>query len=149
MNFIAPQWVIGRCTPAPRCRMAVCSTSGMVGAGLRCAFVCLGSLISSPLRYGVPMFPLWRGTICAYGWHGNATVRSRGAVVSQTRRDVDADLVARVQRGDKRAFDLLVLKYQRRIMRLLARLLRSPADIEDVTQEAFIKAYRALPQFRG
>src|SRR5690606_28517812 len=80
---------------------------------------------------------------------GNATVRSRGAVVSQTRRDVDADLVARVQRGDKRAFDLLVLKYQRRIMRLLARLLRSPADIEDVTQEAFIKAYRALPQFRG
>jgi len=69
--------------------------------------------------------------------------------VSQTRRDVDADLVARVQRGDKRAFDLLVLKYQRRIMRLLARLLRSPADIEDVTQEAFIKAYRALPQFRG
>lgn len=69
--------------------------------------------------------------------------------MSQTRRDVDADLVARVQRGDKRAFDLLVLKYQRRIMRLLARLLRSPADIEDVTQEAFIKAYRALPQFRG
>lgn len=69
--------------------------------------------------------------------------------MSQTRRDVDADLVARVQRGEKRAFDLLVLKYQRRIMRLLARLLRSPADIEDVTQEAFIKAYRALPQFRG
>ncbi|TEA78516.1 RNA polymerase sigma factor RpoE [Allopusillimonas ginsengisoli] len=64
-------------------------------------------------------------------------------------RDVDAELVARVQRGDKRAFDLLVLKYQRKIMRLLARMIRDPADIEDVAQEAFIKAYRALPQFRG
>jgi len=64
-------------------------------------------------------------------------------------RDVDAELVARVQRGDKRAFDLLVLKYQRKIMRLLSRMIREPAEIEDVTQEAFIKAYRALPQFRG
>ncbi len=64
-------------------------------------------------------------------------------------RDVDAALVARVQRGDKRAFDLLVLKYQRKIMRLLSRMIREPAEIEDVTQEAFIKAYRALPQFRG
>ena len=64
-------------------------------------------------------------------------------------RDVDAELVARVQRGDKRAFDLLVLKYQRKIMRLLSRMIRDPAEIEDVTQEAFIKAYRALPQFRG
>ena len=64
-------------------------------------------------------------------------------------RDVDAELVARVQRGEKRAFDLLVLKYQRKIMRLLSRMIRDPAEIEDVTQEAFIKAYRALPQFRG
>lgn len=64
-------------------------------------------------------------------------------------RDVDAALVARVQRGDKRAFDLLVLKYQRKIMRLLSRMIRDPSEIEDVTQEAFIKAYRALPQFRG
>lgn len=64
-------------------------------------------------------------------------------------RDVDAELVARVQRGDKRAFDLLVLKYQRKIMRLLSRMIREPAEIEDVAQEAFIKAYRALPQFRG
>ena len=64
-------------------------------------------------------------------------------------RDVDAALVARVQRGEKRAFDLLVLKYQRKIMRLLSRMIRDPAEIEDVTQEAFIKAYRALPQFRG
>jgi len=64
-------------------------------------------------------------------------------------RDVDAELVARVQRGDKRAFDLLVLKYQRKIMRLLSRMIRDPAEIEDVAQEAFIKAYRAIPQFRG
>lgn len=64
-------------------------------------------------------------------------------------RDVDAELVARVQRGDKKAFDLLVLKYQRKIMRLLSRMIRDPSEIEDVAQEAFIKAYRALPQFRG
>lgn len=64
-------------------------------------------------------------------------------------RDVDAELVARVQQGDKRAFDLLVLKYQRKIMRLLSRMIRDPAEVEDVAQEAFIKAYRALPQFRG
>ncbi|SOE48417.1 RNA polymerase sigma factor RpoE [plant metagenome] len=64
-------------------------------------------------------------------------------------RDADAELVARVQRGDKKAFDLLVLKYQRKIMRLLSRMIRDPSDIEDVAQEAFIKAYRALPQFRG
>lgn len=66
-----------------------------------------------------------------------------------TERDVDADLVARVQKGDKRAYDLLVLKYQRKIIRMLARMVRDPAEIEDVAQEAFIKAYRALPQFRG
>lgn len=64
-------------------------------------------------------------------------------------REVDAELVARVQRGDKKAFDLLVLKYQRKILRLLARMIRDPSEIEDVAQEAFIKAYRALPQFRG
>ena len=64
-------------------------------------------------------------------------------------RDVDAELVARVQRGDKRAYDLLVLKYQRKIMRLLSRMIREPSEAEDVAQEAFIKAYRALPQFRG
>ncbi|WP_019936249.1 RNA polymerase sigma factor RpoE [Bordetella sp. FB-8] len=64
-------------------------------------------------------------------------------------RDADAELVARVQRGDKQAFNLLVIKYQRKILRLLSRMIRDPADIEDVAQEAFIKAYRALPQFRG
>ncbi|MCQ9616884.1 RNA polymerase sigma factor RpoE [Paenalcaligenes niemegkensis] len=66
-----------------------------------------------------------------------------------TERDVDAELVARVQQGDKRAFDLLVLKYQRRIMRLLSRMVRDAGEVEDVAQETFIKAYRALPQFRG
>ncbi|MCX7037168.1 MAG: RNA polymerase sigma factor RpoE [Proteobacteria bacterium] len=61
----------------------------------------------------------------------------------------DQDLVERVQGGDKRAFDLLVRKYQHRVVKLVMRYLRDPADAEDVTQEAFIKAYRALPQFRG
>ena len=64
-------------------------------------------------------------------------------------RDVDWQLVERVQRGEKRAFDLLVAKYQRKLFRLLSRLIRDPAEIEDVAQEAFIKAYRALPNFRG
>ena len=64
-------------------------------------------------------------------------------------REVDQELVLRAQRGDKRAFELLVLKYQRKLGRLLSRFVRDPAEVEDVTQEAFIKAYRALPSFRG
>ncbi|AAQ59730.1 RNA polymerase sigma factor RpoE [Chromobacterium violaceum] len=64
-------------------------------------------------------------------------------------RDIDQQLVERAQRGEKRAFDLLVAKYQRRLARLLSRFIRDGSDIEDVTQEAFIKAYRALPSFRG
>ena len=64
-------------------------------------------------------------------------------------REVDQQLVERAQRGDKRAFELLVAKYQRKLGRLLSRLVRDPAEVEDVTQEAFIKAYRALPSFRG
>lgn len=64
-------------------------------------------------------------------------------------READQVLVEQVQRGDKRAFDLLVAKYQRKIFRLLSRLIRDAAEIEDVAQEAFIKAYRALPNFRG
>jgi RNA polymerase sigma-70 factor (ECF subfamily) len=73
--------------------------------------------------------------------------RAAGAAVSE--REVDRQLVARAQRGDKRAFELLVEKYQRKLGRLLARFIRDPAEVEDVTQEAFIKAYRALPGFRG
>jgi RNA polymerase sigma-70 factor (ECF subfamily) len=64
-------------------------------------------------------------------------------------READLELVRRVQGGDQRAFGLLVDKYQRRISRLLSRMVRDPSDIEDITQEAFIKAYRALPGFRG
>ena len=64
-------------------------------------------------------------------------------------REIDQQLVERVQRGDKAAFDLLVVKYQRKIFRLLSRLIRDSAEIEDVAQEAFVKAYRALPNFRG
>lgn len=64
-------------------------------------------------------------------------------------REVDQQLVERAQRGDKHAFELLVAKYQRRLGRLISRFVRDAAEAEDVTQEAFIKAYRALPAFRG
>lgn len=63
--------------------------------------------------------------------------------------DDDQTLVERVQAGDKRAFDLLVLKYQHRIMGLVVRFVHDPHEAQDVTQEAFIKAYRALANFRG
>ncbi len=66
-----------------------------------------------------------------------------------TQVDVDAALVARVQRGDQRAFELLVVKYQRRIERLIARMVRDVDLVEDIAQETFIRAYRALPNFRG
>lgn len=66
-----------------------------------------------------------------------------------TEKDIDQQLVERVQRGDKHAFDLLVSKYQRKLGRLISRFVRDPAEAEDVTQEAFIKAYRALSGFRG
>lgn len=64
-------------------------------------------------------------------------------------READQALVQRIQAGDQQAFGLLVAKYQRKLMRLVMRLVRDPAEAEDVTQEAFIKAYRALPNFRG
>lgn len=64
-------------------------------------------------------------------------------------REIDQVLVERAQSGDQRAFDLLVTKYQRKLGRLLSRFIRDPAEVEDVSQEAFIKAYRALPSFRG
>jgi RNA polymerase sigma-70 factor (ECF subfamily) len=64
-------------------------------------------------------------------------------------REIDQKLVERAQRGEKHAFDLLVAKYQRKLARLLSRFIRDPAEVEDVAQEAFIKAYRALPSFRG
>ncbi|MCU7845832.1 MAG: RNA polymerase sigma factor RpoE [Candidatus Thiodiazotropha sp. (ex Monitilora ramsayi)] len=64
-------------------------------------------------------------------------------------RLIDQELVVRVQQGDKKAFDLLVLKYQQKITNLISRYIRDPHEVLDVTQEAFIKAYRALPKFRG
>ncbi|GAB2181602.1 RNA polymerase sigma factor RpoE [Denitratisoma sp. agr-D3] len=64
-------------------------------------------------------------------------------------RDADQLLVERVQSGDRQAFGLLVEKYQRKLLRLVSRLVRDPAEAEDVVQESFIKAYRALPNFRG
>jgi RNA polymerase sigma-70 factor (ECF subfamily) len=61
----------------------------------------------------------------------------------------DLELVRRVQRGERGAFDLLVLRYQHKVVKLVARLLRDPTEAEDVAQESFVKAYRALGSFRG
>jgi RNA polymerase sigma-70 factor (ECF subfamily) len=63
--------------------------------------------------------------------------------------DADAALVARVKQGDVRAFEMLVVKYQRRIERLIGRMVRDSDLVADIAQETFIRAYRALPQFRG
>ncbi len=63
--------------------------------------------------------------------------------------DTDQQLVARVQKGDSRAFDMLVLKYQHKIFALISRYVRDADEVQDVAQEAFIKAYKALPRFRG
>ena len=65
------------------------------------------------------------------------------------REQLDEDLVLRVQRGDKSAFDLLVIKYQHKIIQLVNRYVKDPSEAQDVAQEAFIKAYRALGNFRG
>jgi RNA polymerase sigma-70 factor, ECF subfamily len=66
-----------------------------------------------------------------------------------TERDIDQLLVARVQAGDKQAFDVLVRKYQYRIIKLVSRFVRNSDEVQDITQEAFIKAYRAIGGFRG
>lgn len=62
---------------------------------------------------------------------------------------VDQQLVDRVKKGDKKAFDVLVLKYQHRVIKLISRYVRDTSEVLDVAQEAFLKAYRALPSFRG
>ncbi|MBA3988999.1 RNA polymerase sigma factor RpoE [Aliidiomarina maris] len=64
-------------------------------------------------------------------------------------QDIDQQLVQRVQQGDQAAFDILVKKYQHKIMSLISRYVKQQGDVPDVAQEAFIKAYRALPNFRG
>lgn len=66
-----------------------------------------------------------------------------------TAAQTDQQLVAKVQKGDSRAFDLLVLKYQHKIFGLISRYVHDADEVQDVAQEAFIKAYRALPRFRG
>ena len=75
----------------------------------------------------------------------------RAVVSSHTKysEQLDEDLVLRVQRGDKSAFDFLVIKYQHRIIQLVNRYVKDPSEAQDVAQEAFIKAYRALGNFRG
>ena len=83
----------------------------------------------------------------AIGVGSSSTHRATSARMSD--REIDQQLVERAQRGDKRAFELLVIKYQRKLERLIARFVRDAAEVEDVTQEAFVKAYRALPSFRG
>ncbi len=65
------------------------------------------------------------------------------------KKTTDQMLVERVQAGDKKAFDILVLKYQQRVIKVLSRYVRDQAELEDLAQESFIKAYRALPRFRG
>ena len=66
-----------------------------------------------------------------------------------TTEDVDLQLVERAKRGDNKAFEMLVVKYQRRIERLIARMVRDVDLVQDIAQETFIRAYRAMPQFRG
>jgi RNA polymerase sigma-70 factor (ECF subfamily) len=66
-----------------------------------------------------------------------------------TERSTDQELVRRAQAGDRRAFDLLVLKYQQKVVNLIGRYVRDPAEVLDVAQDAFLKAYRALDGFRG
>jgi RNA polymerase sigma-70 factor (ECF subfamily) len=70
-------------------------------------------------------------------------------VLSVSEREIDQALVVRAQAGDRRAFDVLVLKYQQRVANLISRYIRDSSEVLDVTQDAFLKAYRALPGFRG
>lgn len=79
----------------------------------------------------------------------DSNYQTPGKKKAMSEREIDQVLVERAQGGDKHAFDLLVSKYQRKLGRLLSRFIRDPAEVEDVSQEAFIKAYRALPSFRG
>jgi RNA polymerase sigma-70 factor, ECF subfamily len=79
----------------------------------------------------------------------DVVVSGVAGVASVSDSTSDANLVKRVQQGDRKAFDLLVLRYQHKIIKLIMRYVREPADALDVAQDAFLKAYRALPRFRG
>lgn len=104
-----------------------------------------------PGGLGVDATPLADQPVSAQSFNPSDTVGTEapeaGPVVPIV--DVDAQLVERVQRGDQRAFEMLVVKYERRIQRLIARMVRDVDLVEDIAQEAFIRAYRALPNFRG
>lgn len=76
-------------------------------------------------------------------------VDNKKNAIAQTTRELDQLLVERAQQGDKKAFGMLVEKYHRKLGRLLSRMIRDQAEVEDVVQESFIKAYRALHNFRG
>lgn len=80
---------------------------------------------------------------------GSAGAMEPAGAVEIVAKDTDKELVKRVQKGDRDAFDLLFTRYQHKIFGLVSRFIRDPEEIEDVVQEAFIKAYRALPRFRG
>lgn len=84
-----------------------------------------------------------RGVRCYHAEH------KRTGALAALAKDTDSELVRRVQKGDKRAFDLLFGRYQHKILSLVRRYVADEKEAEDVTQEAFIKAYRALPRFRG
>lgn len=81
--------------------------------------------------------------------HERSPYEPRRGAGPSTQCAVDRELVRRVQRGERGAFDLLVAKYQHRIAHLIWRYVRNPSEVEDVTQEAFVKAYRGLASFRG
>lgn len=87
-------------------------------------------------------WPAWAGV---YSPHP----KSDEMPIRMSEREIDQQLVEKAQQGDRQAFDTLVAKYQRKLARLVARLVKDNAEVEDVVQEAFIKAYRALPTFRG
>src|SRR5690606_28550334 len=78
-----------------------------------------------------------------------AVLHAEPALATERDKDTDEQLVERAFKGDKRAFDLLVLRYQHRLLGLIGRFIRDPHEAEDVAQEAFVKAYRALDKFRG
>ena len=80
---------------------------------------------------------------------GDRAIEGDAELAPMSEAQVDQLLVERVQKGDKRAFDLLINKYQHRIISLVSRYVSDPADAMDVAQEAFIKAYRAIDRFRG
>jgi RNA polymerase sigma-70 factor, ECF subfamily len=93
----------------------------------------------------MPNFPPYDGSMQSRDLQQDETPGGAASGVDAS----DLELVRRAQRGERGAFDLLVLRYQHKVIKLVARLLRDPAEAEDVAQEAFVKAYRALASFRG